>query len=287
MRAINDKFINDLLNGELALFLAKVKNKPDLFSLEIRRNYINIYYRGGSILKISQFKKGYRFHFDVNYCRNKENEKLEDHIYYQTLASMNQYDANAFISNFPLMQVVMDEWFKILPKREREFQQALQRKNSFVVDIEHQFNYVQKRGMRFDMIIVVGDKMYVTENKLGNSAIGGQAGVLKHYLDICRFLDDERLHQALIASVIETSVVKRKLGLLKKEISSIDPAKTEVMYIFGEYNQRSKALSNAVKEMNKYKDTFNREYAVKFLQQMKGNFIIDLKNAKDLLEYEY
>jgi hypothetical protein len=286
LRSINDKFINDLLDGELSFFLDEIKAKRDLLSLEIRRDYINIYYRGGNIVRISQSNNRYYFFFDVKYCRSEEYKKPEDNPHYQTLASMDKYDAQAFINNLPVMRIVMDAWFKKYPKKEREFQQNLQSENAFVIDIEHQVNYDCQGGMRFDMIIVDGDKMYVTENKVGTSAIGGNAGVVKHYNDICEFLDDERLHQGLVDSVIETSKVKHKLGLLEGEISYIDPSKTEILFVFGEYNRRSKALGNAVKEIHKHKGNYSKVYPVTYLMPEKEDYKICLENAKDLYAYE-
>lgn len=286
MRGINDKFINDLLDGELSFFLKEVKANLDVLSLEIRGDYINIYYRGGNIVRISRSNNRYSFFFDVKYCRSEEYKKPEDNLHYQTLASMDKYDAQAFIKNFPIMRIVMDGWFKKYPKKEREFQQNLQRENVFVIDIEHQFNYDRGRGMRFDMIIVDGDKMYVTENKMVTSAIGGKAGVVKHYTDICEFLDDERLHQGLIDSVIESSKVKHKLGLLEREIPYIDPSKTAILFVFGGYNYRSKALCNAIKEIHKHKGNYSKVYPVTYLIMEKEDFKICLENAKDLYDYE-
>ena len=48
MRGINHKFTYDLQNGELKQFLDLVKNDSTL-DLEIREDYISIYYRGGCI----------------------------------------------------------------------------------------------------------------------------------------------------------------------------------------------------------------------------------------------
>ena len=64
MRHINERFVADLLNGELAFFLNQVKSARDRLSLEIRDGYINIYYKGGSLLKITQKKIGYT-HFTL------------------------------------------------------------------------------------------------------------------------------------------------------------------------------------------------------------------------------
>lgn len=295
MRGINDRFINDLLDGELSFFLEEVKDEQNQYSLEIRKNYIDIYYRGGRILEITQKKDNrYFFTFDLKYCRIKEkHERPEDNPNYQALSSMDKYDAQAFLRNLPVMRDVMNAWFDKLQKedkkppiREREYQQNLQRENAFVIDIEHQFNYDRQSGMRFDMIIVDGNKMYVVENKVGLSAISGNAGVVKHYTDICEFLDDGSRHQGLIDSVIETSKVKYKLGLLDREIPIIDPQKTEILFIFCDYNRKSKALGNATKEIQKKKDWYSKVYPVSYLITEKEDYKIRLENAEDLYTNE-
>lgn len=294
MRDINDKFINDLLDGELSFFLEEVKDEQNQYSLEIRGDYINIYYRGGNIVRISQKNKRYTFFFDLKYCRIKEvYERPEDNPNYQALSSMDKYDAQAFLRNLPVMREVMNAWFdkpqkedKKPPIREREYQQNLQRENAFVIDIEHQFNYGRQSGMRFDMIIVDGNKMYVVENKVGLSAIGGKAGVVKHYTDMWEFLEDDSRHQGLIDSVIETSKVKYKLGLLKREIPFIDPQKTELLFILCDYNRRSRALGNAAKEIQKHKGRYSKVYPVSYLIMEERDYKIRLEKAEDLYAYE-
>lgn len=59
MRKINDEFISALRCNELSYFLSRVKNYPSKLSLEIRNNYVNIYYKGGNLLKITQKNKHY------------------------------------------------------------------------------------------------------------------------------------------------------------------------------------------------------------------------------------
>lgn len=62
LRALDEVFIKDLQVGKLKDFLERVK-KDDTLCLEIRDNYINIYYRGGSLFKISPLKtneEGYK-----------------------------------------------------------------------------------------------------------------------------------------------------------------------------------------------------------------------------------
>ena len=69
MRHINDDFVQDLLSDELRFFLEQTKNRRDALSLEIRNGYINIYYKGGNLLKITQKRRGYSFFFDAKYCK--------------------------------------------------------------------------------------------------------------------------------------------------------------------------------------------------------------------------
>ena len=54
MRGINDGFICDLKTGDLSYFLNQVKSNRDKLCLEIRDGYINIYYKGGNLLKITK-----------------------------------------------------------------------------------------------------------------------------------------------------------------------------------------------------------------------------------------
>ena len=58
MRQVDNRFIQDLQNGELAYFLTQVKRNRNLLSLEIRNGYVNIYYKGGNLLKITQNRNG-------------------------------------------------------------------------------------------------------------------------------------------------------------------------------------------------------------------------------------
>ena len=95
MRHINEKFINDLAHGELAYFLKKVKSNHDVLSLEVRNGYINIYYKGGNLLKITQKNKGYSFYFDAKYCRNKESDEN-----FNLLNNLCKSDIASYVKHF-------------------------------------------------------------------------------------------------------------------------------------------------------------------------------------------
>jgi hypothetical protein len=53
MRRLSDRFLNDLKSGFLSGITESVRNDPDL-NLEIRDHYINVYYKGNSLLKLTE-----------------------------------------------------------------------------------------------------------------------------------------------------------------------------------------------------------------------------------------
>ena len=117
MRKINEKFVQDLKDGCLSFFLNQVKSRRKELSIEIRNGYINIYYKGGNLLRITQKKNGYHFHFDAKYCLNKGNDAK-----YDLLNSLNPSVVDDYIENFEIMMAEMDSWFQAHSKPERTFQ---------------------------------------------------------------------------------------------------------------------------------------------------------------------
>jgi hypothetical protein len=65
-RGLSDKFMRDLKEGgSIHCFLEAVK-RDDTLSLEIRDNYVNIYYRGGNLFRITPKEpSSYSIYFDT------------------------------------------------------------------------------------------------------------------------------------------------------------------------------------------------------------------------------
>ena len=100
MRELSETFMNDLLNSEGVLFpiLSSVK-KDQTLMLAIRDGFINIYYRGGSILKVTENKGGtYGGFFDERY--NKTGQKMP--ITPATIE--NQDDAKVWVDSLPVLK---------------------------------------------------------------------------------------------------------------------------------------------------------------------------------------
>lgn len=249
MREINERFISDLKNGCLSYFLNQVKEKSDKLCLAIRDGYINIYYMGGNLLRITQKQNGYSFYFDAKYCLNKGDDKNFD-----LLNSLDSNSVQDYIDNFELMMKEMESWLEAHPKKERIYQHKLLANNKSVIDIEYATPKSKLTGiklnMRLDMLMVDNDKLIIVENKYGTGAVTGSAGVSKHYEDICNLLNTKDLYDELIVSVEKIEKAKYELGLLENQVQKIDKSKTEILFLFADFNFNSDTLKNEVKLMD-------------------------------------
>lgn len=272
MRKINDKFINDLKEGCLSFFLAQVKNRKQELCFEIRNGYINIYYKGGNLLRITQKKKGYRFYFDAKYCLNKGDDSN-----YNLLNSLNFNSVEDYIEHFETMMAEMDSWLNKHPKAEREFQHRLLINNPQIIDIEYATPKSKTTGvklnMRLDMLMVEDDKLVIVENKFGTGAITGNAGVRKHYEDICNLLNTSDVYDELVQSVENIAKAKYDLGLIETSIKPVDKTKTEILFLFADFNENSETLNNELKSIN-------ITYPISILKTDSVNPLLDLSDVQ-------
>ena len=227
MRKLSPSFINNLQNNYgLRELLNFVKNDNTL-DLEIRKNYLNIYYRGGNALRVAEIAENkYEFHFDSNYFESG-NLLLRNSI--PLLNSETDWK-----HYFPLIKQGMDFYFTAYPKEEREFQQLVVRENNysnianatdyFIIDIE----YNNHRNARFDMVALEWEssgskrklpksykpKLSIIEMKYGDSALKGSAGMVKHINDFNHFLSNPKEVQDFKEEMITIFQQKRELGLI-------------------------------------------------------------------------
>jgi len=263
MRGINARFISDLTNGELSFFLQQVKERQGDLSLEIRGGYINIYYRGGNLLKITQKRNGYSFQFDSRYCLNKGDDSC-----YEQIAGLNPSSVSDYADHFDLLIDEMQKWFSMHPKPEREYQHQLLVHNASIIDIEYQV----KNLMRLDMLMVKDDRLIVVENKYGLGAITGSAGLAKHYRDICRVLTDSELKKELYDSVQQIADCKSSLGLLSNPVPQLNQNKHEILFLLAGYNSKSRSVQN---EMS----GFEKTVPVRLLLMPADQYVIDISKA--------
>jgi hypothetical protein len=263
MRTINNRFIHDLLDGDLSYFLIEVKNNKTL-SLEIRDGYINIYYRGGNLLRITQKQVGYEFFFDVKYC-TQENDKL-------LIESLSKRDSISYNRHFHELIDIMDQWFELHPKLEREHQHSLFINNLKIVDVEYQVRNVS----RLDMLMVDGNTLYIVENKYGLGAVSGKAGLAKHYQDISKIIEDNETRNQLLKSIEHITHIKHTLGLRNYVVKVEDIHNIEILFVLVNYNQKSQSLQNELNQIN-------GKIKSKILYLNSDEVIIDLSKAQELI----
>lgn len=266
MRKLSDVFLNDLCGGLLQPLLVRVKQDNTLM-LAIRDGYINIYYRGGNIVRIKSKSNGrYSPTFDSQY-----------NIFNKTLPCLpadivSRNDVEMWLESLPRLKEIMDFYFSAHPKPEREFQQLVARENNdstisntseyFISDIEFADSEL---GARFDMLAIRwlasqrkdGNKCKAAliEMKYADGALDGNAGLLKHLKDIDDFIGNQTCYRNLLETMENQFNQLDQLGLLKfnkgksnaKIALSVDD-KPELIFILANHNPRSKKLQRVLED---------------------------------------
>jgi hypothetical protein len=267
MRGLSERFMNDLLRpeGKLHPMLERVR-KDHTLMLAIRDGYINIYYRGGNIIRVTEQEGFYKTYFDVQYAKHGQYVAFpEDDIRIQD-------DAQRLVDCLPIRKLIMDEYFANKSKTtEREFQQLVARENNnssisneseyFVSDIEVAIPHLA----RFDIVAIrwpAKDRKYgskcraaLIEMKYGDCSLRGYAGLLKHLEDMHAFIS-ERVQYADLLETMESQFNQLDtLGLLnfnkgtsnaKVQLNPND--KPEVIFILANHNPRSSILNKIIQD---------------------------------------
>ncbi|MDO5011467.1 MAG: hypothetical protein Q4E31_11625 [Intestinibacter bartlettii] len=262
-RIISNNFVGDLEDGILRNILKYVKSDTTL-AMEIRKDCINIYYRGGSLLKIKEVGENiYNGYFDKNYIKTENSQS----VVVECIPGINNLSkANKLIEYIPKIKQQMDLWMKIeMPDGgEREYKHIVAKENNygligkesdyFIGDIEYRGclnNYL------FDMIgvkwAVDNDntknldlalfKMYYGDKHLKTSK-----EILNDLNNITSFLNNKEYVNVLKNDLKEIYKVKSMLGLLYpyKELEINFSQKIEIVYIFGNQSNENENLKNTL-----------------------------------------
>jgi len=268
MRELSQTFMNDLLNqdGLLHPILERL-NQDHTLMLSIREDYINIYYRGGNILRVKEQRNGfYSAFFDNEYNKSGEGSpSLPGTI-------ENSNSAKTWIASFQALKEIMDIYFSKNGKPEREFQQLVARENNFST-ISNQSEYFvsdiefadSNLGARFDILALrwLASQRKNTSNcrpaliemKYGDDALSGNAGMLKHLQDIDALISNSGKYKALL-EMMETQFNQLdELGLMTfnrvanwKKIKLDASKKPEVVFVLANHNPRSSKLRTILRD---------------------------------------
>lgn len=262
-RVVSKAFADDLKLGKLSALLARIK-EDDTLMLALRDGYINIYYRGGNLLKIEQKGSGSKYiaTFDTKY--NKKNASpLPVQFPYPI---NNEADSRTLVDAIPALKYAMDRYFSQHRKAEREFQQLVARENNcspisneteyFIVDIEvagalpnARFDMLAVRWLRDERKKQGALVPVLIEMKYGSKALEGDSGLNEHMEDAISLRADKKSWESLRKALEDQTNQLDYLGLLHFNRATavkrleIDPKATpELVFMLANYNPASTKL---------------------------------------------
>lgn len=250
-RRLSQPFMDDLKSATLNPLLESVKADHTL-SLNIRGNCVNIYYRGGSLLKITEKSKHrYNFEFDSKYldsaglCRLGISPpaiiSLPGRITTGDLDGVEKW-----VRHIPALQAAMNIWFGEHPHLEREFQQLVERMNNrntstdyFICDIE--YTNTKCRELRADLIALNWPsrsaerkrsdnvKLAIIEMKHGDGALAGSSGLVAHINELDKKIGNTTITMTALGQEMVAVFNQRiELGLIESRTINSIPIKINV-----------------------------------------------------------
>ena len=288
MRELTDEFMWDLrdVDGRLYPLLKRIKQDHTLM-LSIRKDYINIYYRGGSILKLEKLNDGYCPYFNPKY--NKLNIPIPRNK--RTIRNIN--DTDVWLNAFRDLKRLMDSYYSgyfinSSSNPEREFQQLIARENNystlsriseyFITDIEFEDTDI---GARLDILALQWLSTHrkkidrfrpvFIEMKYGDDALKEHSGLIEHLEDVDELISDNEKYQSLCKTMEIQFNQLDKLGLMKfkkvanwKDIEVNREEIPEVICILSNHNPRSKILGKILNDPSFDKFANSPKYELKF-----------------------
>ncbi len=249
--------MNDLLHGSLKELLQYIQ-RDNTLDLQIRNGYINVYYRGGNILKVTEGKRAHSFWFDFKYVSA---ESLKDKI------KASKKDRN-WKTYFSLAKEVMNEYFSVHKKTERFIQHEMVTSPLWSDRVLTDIEYQKGSRARFDLLgIKIGNdvsQLSLIELKHGYSSLrtiekdGKEtSGLCKHLKDVIAEIQSEKDIRAEIEQAKYLIHQKKRLGLQSFQQlqipENIADERIEVVFALADYQSKPGAnfSTNLKREVEK------------------------------------
>mgnify|MGYP003659325917 CR=1 FL=1 len=273
----SDKFLLALTDRKKLNPMLEAINKDSDLDVQIRNNYLNIYYDGGNIAKVSSansvvFDKNYFYTDTKNIPAKNISKEVKEILTRKRNELISKFKAGNFKEYFEEAKGVMKIWFKANPKPERKEQHQLSIENRYgksdytIIDLEYQVSTESKfyctyvppgksepKKPRFDIIAVnkVGT-LCVIELKKGTGALGNTSG-LKEHLD-CYNLSIGRKPEPFMAEMKKLLKQKQDFGLIDKRVKIL-ASKPEFMFAYSyatnDKEKEDRTFENYYKELQK------------------------------------
>mgnify|MGYP003463113865 FL=1 len=263
----NEKFLKNLTEGEYKDIIDFASQRENELDVQIRDNYLNIYYQGGNLLRVhprSLYFDEFYFHRGAKDMRKthlidkcKKGDKAciarwEDYKNRrkEMLDILKERDMATYCKE---MKRIMKEWEADLhtigiSHDEKYAQQQISMNNRgatdyTVVDLEYavsttsNFKYngdSTKKVPRFDLIAVdKSGQLYVIELKTGLKAIDGNSGIRAH-MDCFKHSIGSDSNNNFINEMDELLEQKQKLKLIEKDIRIDSTKKPQFIFAFSD-----------------------------------------------------
>ena len=281
----NEKFWKKLTEGEYIDIIAFASKRENELDVQIRNNYLNIYYRGGNLLKIRPQSFGFdEFYFHrgakdmrkthlIEKSKNKNKECTERWESYK-IQRKEMLDILKNGGGMPIysakMKVIMDGWEKDLNTiglnhDEKNDQQQISMNNRgatdyTVVDLEYavsrtsSFCYngkLNKKVPRFDIIAVdKSGQLYVIELKTGFDAIDGCSGIRAHMDCFVHSIGRDSKND-FVNEMYELLGQKQELNLIDKNVFIDKTKKPKFIFAFSEKVKGKRCYEEFVEKCKK------------------------------------
>ena len=247
----NEKFWKNLTEGEYKEIIAFASQRENELDVQIRDNYLNIYYQGGNLLRVHPRS----LYFDEFYFHRGAKDMRKTHLIDKCkkgdkacIARWEDYKnrrkemldllkKRGMATYCKEMKRIMKEWEADLhtigiSHDEKNAQQQISMNNRgatdyTVVDLEYavsttsNFKYngdSTKKVPRFDLIAVdKSGQLYVIELKTGLKAIDGNSGIRAH-IDCFKYSIELDSNNDFINEMDELLKQKRDLNLIDKNV---------------------------------------------------------------------
>ena len=256
----NKKFVASLMNGKLKQMLIAISQDPDL-DVQIRKDYLNIYYQGGNIARVKsensiEFDEFY-FYLDMKTIPKKDlpQDKIKE-LKTQRKSLVSQFKVGNYKDYFDNAKVIMDKWFEKKEKPERLEQHKLSIENQYnksdytIIDLEYEVSILsdfacthipdkkdKPKKPRFDIIAINKQgKLCVIELKKGIRALGDTSGLKEHW--DCYQQSIGRNHQPFMSEMKNLLKQKQDFNLIDKQVEIKSPI-PEFMFAYSYDNKTS------------------------------------------------
>ena len=201
------KFFESLENGALKKMIEVISKDSEL-DIQVRKDYLNIYYKGGNIARVKsensiEFDKFY-FYLDMETTPKKEVEKNIEKVKELKIKRDNlvrKFKKGDYRDYFAEAKDAIDKWLSKNSKPERMQQHNLSTHNHYnqsdytIIDLEYQVSTKsdfacthrpqgkdKPKNPRFDIIAInKKGKLCVIEFKVGTGALKNTSGLKEHW----------------------------------------------------------------------------------------------------------